>query len=121
MKRSGKVLGLAMAVLIGSVTVSCGGDEGDAGMGPAGGGDVVLIEITSPSTTVSVGSTLQLTATAKNADGGTVSGKTFTWTSGQASVATVDNTGLVAGLVAGITTITAKVDGVPGGRVITVN
>jgi uncharacterized protein YjdB len=55
----------------------------------------------------SVGNTQQLIASATNNVGGPVSGLTFTWTTSDASVATVSNTGLVTAAGTGTATITA--------------
>ena len=99
------------------VSASCSSsDPGDSNAT----GPVVLVEVTSSSTTVAVGSTLQLTATAKNAGGETLSSASFTWFA-SSPAATVNNSGLVTGVSPGVVTITARAEGVSGGRVITVN
>ncbi|MCH7474514.1 MAG: Ig-like domain-containing protein [Gemmatimonadetes bacterium] len=52
-------------------------------------------------TLTSLGDTVTLTAQASDASGNTVSGKPFTWTSSNAQVATVRNTGLVTAVASG--------------------
>ena len=67
-----------------------------------------------------MGSTVQLTATAKDTNGGTVSGTTFTWSSDDTNVATVDNSGLVSAVATGTATITATAGSISGTASITV-
>jgi uncharacterized protein YjdB len=79
--------------------------------------------IVSPFTAVvSKGHQVQLGAAAKDGNGLTLQGRTFTWTSSDASIATVSSSGLVTGVSAGIVTITATetVSGKSGTSTITV-
>ena len=69
---------------------------------------------------VVVTQTLQLTATAKDAQGGTLSGRTVAWSSSDATRATVSSTGLVTGVTPGTVTITASAEGKSGTASITV-
>jgi uncharacterized protein YjdB len=62
-------------------------------------------------TIVGVGNTQQLGATARDASGNVLDGVTFTWTSDNLSVATVDGTGKVTAVAAGTATITANAPG----------
>ncbi|HVD59439.1 MAG TPA: triacylglycerol lipase [Gemmatimonadaceae bacterium] len=57
------------------------------------------------------GKTLQISVTAQNAEGRTLSGKVFTWTSSDNTIATVSSGGLVTALKFGTATITAAVEG----------
>jgi hypothetical protein len=66
------------------------------------------------------GGTQQFTATARDADGATISGKTFSWRSSAQSVATVNSSGLATAVADGSATITATVDGVSGTAAVTV-
>jgi murein DD-endopeptidase MepM/ murein hydrolase activator NlpD len=68
---------------------------------------------------VNVGNTVQLNAVAKAADGATVSGKTFTWSSSSNSVASVSQSGLVTANSAGQVTISAATDGKTGSTQVT--
>ncbi len=61
---------------------------------------VASVTIAPSSDSVAVGQSVKLTATAKDADGVVISAP-IAWTSTDASVATVDSTGLVAGVKAG--------------------
>lgn len=92
-----------------------------------GGGDATqpdvppVITLTSPSgTSVVSGSTLQLTANAKDRKGKAVQNPTVTWVSQAPAVASVSATGLVAGAVAGPATISATYDGVSASFSVTV-
>jgi len=68
----------------------------------------VTLNVTSA--TLSVGGSLQLTATALDASGNVVS-VTVAWSSSNAAVATVTSTGLVTAVAAGTAAITATADG----------
>jgi len=77
------------------------------------GNSVATIVIAAPSTSnVDVGSTLQLTASAKNVNGNNLSVSDFNWVSNNTSVATVDQNGLVTGVSDGTVTITASANNV---------
>lgn len=75
---------------------------------------VAAVSVSAPSTTLTVGTTVQATATARDAAGNTLSlsGRTVVWTSGSPSIATVSSTGLVSAIAAGNATISVTVDGV---------
>jgi hypothetical protein len=81
---------------------------------------VASVEVTPPSATIPVGGTVQLTATAKDAAGQPLTGRTFTWVSNAPQVATVSAAGLVTGAAAGPATITATSEGKSGSSSITV-
>ncbi len=81
---------------------------------------VNTVGVTPALTSVRVGQTVQLTATARDIGGSVVPGTTFTWSTAAATLATVSGTGLVTGVAPGIVTIAASADGRSGGAVITV-
>ena len=57
---------------------------------------VASVVVTPPADTLlSLGETVQLTASARDASGNPISGKVFTWSSSDASCATVNSSGLV--------------------------
>ena len=70
---------------------------------------------------VSLGETVQLTANALDANGNTISGKTFTWSSSDESLAIVSSSGEVTAVANGSVTITATTDGVNGTATILVD
>jgi alpha-amylase len=80
---------------------------------------VASVTIAGPST-VRVGQTIRLTATAADANNVAVTGQTFTWSSGNETVASVASDGTVTGKVAGSATISASVSSVSGSANITV-
>ncbi len=61
--------------------------------------------------TVFIGYTAQLTAITKDSAGGVLTGRAVAWHSNNTAIATVDATGLVSGVAAGSTTITATSEG----------
>jgi uncharacterized protein YjdB len=74
----------------------------------------------SPATaSVNVGSTTLLTATVKDVGGTVLIGRTVTWTTSNAAVATVSTAGLVTGVSAGTATITGSSGGRSGTAVVT--
>src|SRR5207237_4133145 len=81
---------------------------------------VASVSVTPPTASVQVGSTVQLTATPKDASGSPLTGRTVTWASSDAGVATVSTSGLVTGRAAGTATITATSEGQSGTATITV-
>ena len=81
---------------------------------------VASVAVTPASSNLTVGGTQQLSATARSSGGSTITGRTFTWTSNNTQVATVNGSGLVSGRAAGTATITASVDGRSASASITV-
>jgi len=69
------------------------------------------IELSPATSDVVLGKTTKLTATPRDASGNALSGRSVSWTSSNASVASVDGTGLVTGVAAGSATITAASEG----------
>ncbi|MBI3810808.1 MAG: Ig-like domain-containing protein [Nitrospirae bacterium] len=67
--------------------------------------DHVIVTPSAPS--VAIAATVQLTATAYDASNVVIPGVTFTWSSSNPAVATVDPTGLVTGIASGSATISA--------------
>lgn len=61
-----------------------------------------------------VGDTVQLTASAADANGQAISASTFTWSSSDSTVATVNASGLVAAVSRGSAVVTATVNGQAG-------
>ena len=83
---------------------------------------VASVVVTPGATTLlSLGETVQLTASARDASGNAVSGKSFTWTSSDQAIATVSGTGLVTAVTNGSVTITATADGFNGTATVLVD
>jgi alpha-tubulin suppressor-like RCC1 family protein len=104
------LLPLSLAALI----ASCGD--------PAGPEAVATVTVNPPTSTLAIGGTVTLTATTKDASGTELTGRTITWSSEQASVATVNaSTGVVTAVASGTATIKATSEGKSGSATITVS
>ena len=90
-----------------SVTVICPGTLGS-------------VVVTPPTSSMLVGQTAQLTATALDTSGNVLTGFAASWSSSNPAVAMVDGSGLVTALAAGLATITATGGGKSGSAAITV-
>src|SRR5207253_2228205 len=113
--------GVVTAAAAGSATITAT-SEGQSGSATVSVTIVPVASVSvSPATaSVQTGQTVQLTATPKDASGGALSGRTVTWASSNAAVATVSGTGLVTGVAAGSATITATSEGKSGTSALTV-
>jgi len=78
------------------------------------------IVVSPPNANLSLGGSQQLAATLKGSGGHTLGGRTVSWSSGNTSVATVNQDGLVTGVGAGTATITAASEGRSGSATVTV-
>ncbi len=81
---------------------------------------VQSVEVTPDAASVLVTTTVQLTATPRDASGNPLTGRVVTWSSANPTRASVSSSGLVTGLVIGSTTITATSEGRNGTAAITV-
>ncbi len=81
---------------------------------------VASVSVAPTQATISVGATTQLTATARDAAGNPLAGRTATWSSSNTAVATVNSSGVVTGVAQGGATITATSEGRSGAASITV-
>ncbi len=111
---TGRVSGIVLALLVGGHLLGCGGGDGGPTQPPPP--TVTSVEVTPATQTLTAfGETFQFSAVAKDAGGRTVAGRTFTWTSSDEVVATVDAaTGLATAVGNGTATITARTGGVSG-------
>ena len=78
------------------------------------------VEVMPEMATLAPGDTVRLAATATDANGHSVAGATFAWTSSDTTVASVNDAGLVEALTEGRATITAASGGADDGAAITV-
>lgn len=100
-----RIAGVCM-LLAAVVLGGCGGDDGDGGgTGPTPVFTTLTLDPAAPS--VVVGGTQTLSAVAKDQNGATMSGLTTTYTTSDATKATVTNAGVVTGVALGTSTITA--------------
>jgi glucose/arabinose dehydrogenase len=118
LSRPRTLLALSLALITAALVSACGEDGGGGIQEPR---PVTSVTVTAPTTTIQVGQTVQLTATARDADGTVLEGKSFEWTSGIETVASVSSTGLVTGLAKGLSEIRATTEGETGRLVITVD
>ncbi len=73
---------------------------------------VATVEVSPASSMLALGSTQQFTALVRNLNGAVLSGKTLSWRSSDATVASVNANGLVTALASGETNIFAEVESV---------
>jgi hypothetical protein len=113
--------GLVTGVTAGSATITAT-SEGQSGTSAITvvHMPVASVTVTPASTSISAGSSVQLTATPKDANGNPLVGRTVTWQSSNTAAATVNGSGLVSGVAAGSATITATSEGQSGTSAITV-
>lgn len=106
---------------IGCLTLwSCGGSSGSP-VGPVAKPAVASVIVTPASSSLlQLGASVQLEAVARDAAGGELSGKVFSWSSSDEEVATVNATGVVTAMANGGVTITATTEEVAGSAAVTV-
>jgi uncharacterized protein YjdB len=78
------------------------------------------VELTPPSPTLSAGETVTMVARARDANGSTIAVSPLTWSSSDASVATVSSTGVVSAIAAGSVRIAVSARGVSATATVTV-
>lgn len=103
-----RVIPVSLTAALLLLTLGC-----DSGEGITDGGEATratVLNVHPPSATLTPGETMELDAVPRDADGNAVPGVTISWTSGDASVATVDGDGAVTAQSAGSTTITATAE-----------
>lgn len=112
----------AISVAFAMLTLSCGGGDGGPTQPPPPPppAPVASVTVTPGEATVLVGATVQLTATTFDATGATLTGRTVTWSTADATIASVVD-GLVTGVGAGTVLITATSEGQSGSATVTVN
>ena len=104
--------GLVSGVAIGSATITVTSEGKTAtALVAVNAPPVATVEVSPSSGSITVGDTMRLTATTKDASGNTLAGRMIAWSSEIASVATVSSTGLVSGVAIGSATITAASEG----------
>ncbi len=114
--------GLATGVAAGNATITAtsGSVSGSASVTVSAPAPVATVTVTPGTPSIGVGNTVQLTATLKDSAGNTLTGRPVSWASGSALVASVNSSGLVTGVAAGSSTITAASGSVSGTATVTV-
>ena len=106
------------AILSVASLLSCSNET--TGPGSSSPPPVASVVVTPQTSTIGPGETVHLSAVPKDAAGNTLSGRTITWSTSDASVAMVSTAGLVTGVAAGSATISATAEGKAGQSAITV-
>lgn len=96
--------------------LACGGENTDLG----GSAAVATVELSLVADTLEAGVGTQLTATARDAEGTALTGRSVAWASDDQGVAIVDPSGQVTGVDNGTATIQATVEGVSAEAELTV-
>lgn len=116
--------GVVTGVAAGTATISAAADgvTGTASVtvNAVSTAPVAVVTVTPSTATVGIGVTQQLTATATDALGTVLTGRTIAWGTSDATKATVSNTGLVTGVAPGSVTISATSEGRTGSAAVTV-
>lgn len=108
---------LGVIALLGMLA-ACGGESGG---NPVETKPVTnSVQVTGPSAGMRVGQTTQLSATARDAAGNALSGRSFVWSSSSEAVASVSQGGLVTSIAPGTATIQATADGKTGEVTLTI-
>lgn len=109
--------------ILAAMLTACGGGDPTSPGGNGGGGaaSVASVEV-SPSSgeLAALEATLELSASARDADGNTLSGRSFAWSSTDEDVVTVDADGVVTAVANGTAAVEAATDGVSGSASVTV-
>ena len=108
----------AVAEGVATITASAGSASGSAVVTVMQ--SVASVEVSPSAETIELGSTLQLTVEAFDESGHAVAEVEFAWETSDATVATVDASGLVTGVAVGVATITASAGSAQGTAEITV-
>ncbi|HKT07315.1 MAG TPA: Ig-like domain-containing protein [Gemmatimonadaceae bacterium] len=114
--------GLVTAVAPGSATITAT-SEGKSGTSAISVTlvPVSTVTVTPKNDTLAVGANAQLSATLKDSAGNVLTGRTITWGTSSASVATVTSSGMVTGVAGGNATITATSEGKSGTSAVVVD
>ena len=118
---SGQVTAVSNGVAI--ITATSEGQSGTASVDVTAApppAPVATVEVSPSSVSVVVGATAQITATTKDANGNTLTGRLVTWASTNPAVASVSSSGLITGVAAGSATVTATSEGISGTVSVTV-
>lgn len=116
MRRTTIPAGLIAVSLASLLLWSCGGSGGYGSSGGGGStGIATNISISPDAASITMGTTEQYKAVAKDMNGNTLSGVTLTWRSSNTAVATVDSSGLATAVTSGTAGITASVTYNSGG------
>jgi glucose/arabinose dehydrogenase len=122
LRRHARLLALSTVLIVAAWIAGCGGDQGGDIQEPTPVPPIPVasVTVTAPQTSIASGQTVQLTATAQDANGTVLEGRTFEWTTADAAVASVSQAGLVSGLAPGQVEIRATTETISGSIMVTV-
>jgi len=105
-----------------TITASSEGKTGSAGLTVTAPPPmpVATVAVSPATASLQAGATTQLSAVTRDANGNVLTGRSISWSSGSAAIATVSASGLVSAVAAGNATITASSEGKTGTSAITV-
>ena len=104
----------AAAAALLALAAACGSDTAtttDPGTKPPPAVSVATVDVTPATAEVVAGHSAKLSATPRDAAGNALAGRAVSWSSSNANIASVDNTGMVSGVAAGNATIIASSEG----------
>lgn len=107
-----------LLIAIAAGIAACGGG-GDGGTAPPPV-TVASVSVSLASATVIAGQSTTASATARDAQGNTIGGKTAAWSTSNTGIATVSASGQVSGVAVGTAEIIATIDGKTGQATVTV-
>ena len=112
--------GLSLVALVVSFALGCSSGSDPGGGDPPPPAPVASVTVTAAQPSVVVGASVQMLVSTLDASGNVLTGRTMTWSTSDAAVATVDGSGSVTGKSPGTATITATSEGRTGSAPITV-
>lgn len=118
MSRTGIIV--RAAICTGALLVIACGGGGSEPTDPGGLTPVASVSVTPSSAVIAPQQTQQLSASVKDAQGNSLSGRSVSWSTSASDKATVSGSGLVTGVAAGTATITATSEGKSGSAQVTI-
>jgi uncharacterized protein YjdB len=113
--------GLVTAVAVGTATITASSEGKSGASAITVQVPVASVTVAPPTATILVTQTKAFTATTKDAQGNTITGRTVTWSSSNPAAATVNaNTGVATAVALGTATITATSEGKSGTATLSV-
>lgn len=118
--RHASLIRRAILLVAAGATVSCGG--GGSSSGSTGPVTPVLttINVSISNSAVTVGSTVNSSASGFDQNGAAIALGVISWSTGSATIASITSSGVITGLVAGSTSVTATVGAKQGSATLTV-
>lgn len=103
----------SLLLFLSFLAASCGGGGG-GGAPPPPPPSIASITVEPGAPTIARGSAQQFGATARDASGDPIAATSFTWSSSDPAIASIDSNGIAQGMAEGTVTITASAGGISG-------